>query len=70
MSDELYWTQRRRVQKHNAHIGRAVRMREYLNEMVASPSTTPETKQIARTILGVIPKLQNSLTTRVDPKEK
>ena len=59
---------RNRVWRHNSFIGHAVLMRANLNAIISADSTTEHTKHLARTILGLIPALQNSLTERVDPK--
>lgn len=57
------------IWRHNAFIGQVLMMRANLNSIIASPSTTTETKHYASSILGLIPKLQNSLVARVDPEE-
>jgi hypothetical protein len=64
------WYKRQHVWRHNAMIGHTVMMRVHLTSMIDSPSTTSETKHVARSILGLIPKLQNSLAARIDPQEK
>lgn len=63
---QLSFTARQRVWRHNSFIGHSVMMRGQLNAMLASDTVTSETRQYARTILGLLPKLQNSLTSRVD----
>jgi hypothetical protein len=57
---------KRRIWRHNSFLGHAVMMRQQLNAILAADSTTPETKQIARSMLGLVSKLQNSLATRKD----
>lgn len=63
------WHKRQYVWRHNSLIGHVVMMRQQLNAMVDAPSTSQETKHYAKSILGLIPKLQNSLSVRIDPKE-
>lgn len=58
---------RRHVWRHNSYLGHVIMMRANLNQMIASPSTSTETKQLARSMLGLLPKLQNSLQFRIDP---
>lgn len=52
--------------KHNFFIGDTINMRNRLNEMLDAPTTTEETKHYARSILGLVTQLQNSLTVRKD----
>ena len=58
---------RQRVWRHNSFISHSVMMRAQLNSILAADSTTAHTKQLARTILGLVGSLQNSLQERVDP---
>ena len=58
---------RKRIWRHNSFIGHTCMMRANLNSILASDTTTAETKHIASSMLGLVTKLQNSLATRVDP---
>lgn len=58
------FTRRQLIWRHNSFIGHAVMMRAQLNNMLTAETTTDQTKHLARTILGLIPQLQNSLTER------
>lgn len=58
---------RQYIWKHNSYLGHVTMMRANLNAMVLSASTTERTKHLARTMLGNIDALQNSLQERVGP---
>jgi hypothetical protein len=60
------WDKRQRVWRHNSFLGHVVMMRQHLNTIIEADSTSQETKHFARTILGMVPKLQNSLSVRID----
>lgn len=58
---------RQRVWRHNSFIGHSVMMRQLLRGILEADSTTDHTKQLARSMLGLVTSLQNSLQERVDP---
>jgi hypothetical protein len=64
--DPQRFLKRNRIWRHNSFIGHSVMMRQHLNTMISADSTTDETKHIARSILGLVNQLQNSLATRKD----
>lgn len=68
--DQKTWLKRQRVWRHNSFIGHVVMMRTQLNAIIAADSTSTETKHFAKSLLGLLPKLQNSLSVRIDREEK
>lgn len=65
-NDPEAFARRQRVWRHNSFIGHTCMMRQQLNAILAADSTTERTKQIARSMLGVVSSLQNSLQERKD----
>lgn len=60
------WIKRQRVWRHNSFVGHTFMMRQQLQSIIDSDSTTAHTKQLARSMLGLVTSLQNSLQERVD----
>lgn len=57
---------RKWVWRHNSFVGHSVMMRQQLRSIIEAESTTAHTKQLARTMLGLVTSLQNSLQERID----
>jgi hypothetical protein len=60
------WHRRQRIWRHNSFIGHSVMMRQLLSNMIDAETTTAHTKHLARSMLGLVTSLQNSLQERVD----
>lgn len=69
MTDSKLSEKRAYIWRHNSYLGWVVQMRQHLNSLVESPSTTEASKHYANSMLGLVPKLQNSLSRRVDQKD-
>ena len=67
MTQSPAWHRRQRIWRHNAMVGHTFMIRAQLNNMISAETTTEETKHYARTILGLVTHLQNSLTVLKDP---
>lgn len=60
------WIKRQRVWRHNSFVGHTFMMRQQLRSIIDAESTTAHTKQLARSMLGLVTSLQNSLQERID----